>query len=76
MIDCSVMPFIPSGNTNAPAMAVADRAVSIIHKPGPGEMTMHEFERTSPLVERDHRHAWPAHRAWRTCTEHLASDRK
>ena len=30
VIDCSVMPFIPSGNTNAPAMAVADRAVSII----------------------------------------------
>lgn len=30
VIDCSVMPFIPSGNTNAPAMALADRAVSII----------------------------------------------
>ena len=30
VIDCSVMPRIPSGNTNAPAMAVADRAVSII----------------------------------------------
>ena len=30
VIDCSVMPLIPSGNTNAPAMAVADRAVSLI----------------------------------------------
>ncbi|MDE0534227.1 MAG: GMC family oxidoreductase N-terminal domain-containing protein [Albidovulum sp.] len=32
VVDCSVMPFIPSGNTNAPAMAVADRAVSIMRK--------------------------------------------
>ncbi|MCY4459216.1 MAG: GMC family oxidoreductase N-terminal domain-containing protein [Albidovulum sp.] len=30
VIDCSAMPLIPSGNTNAPAMAVADRAVAII----------------------------------------------
>lgn len=30
VIDCSAMPLIPSGNTNAPAMAFADRAVSII----------------------------------------------
>jgi len=30
VIDCSAMPSLPSGNTNAPAMALADRAVSII----------------------------------------------
>ncbi|MEO1103625.1 MAG: GMC oxidoreductase, partial [Pseudomonadota bacterium] len=30
VIDCAAMPAIPSGNTNAPAMAFADRAVSII----------------------------------------------
>lgn len=30
VIDCAAMPLIPSGNTNAPAMALADRAVSII----------------------------------------------
>ena len=30
VIDCSAMPFIPSGNTNAPALAMGDRAASII----------------------------------------------
>ncbi|WP_421726528.1 GMC family oxidoreductase [Bauldia sp.] len=30
VIDCAAMPLIPSGNTNAPAMAFADRAVAII----------------------------------------------
>ncbi len=30
VIDCSAMPLIPSGNTNAPALAFADRAVAII----------------------------------------------
>jgi choline dehydrogenase len=30
VIDASAMPFIPSGNTNAPTMAVASRAVSIL----------------------------------------------
>ena len=34
VIDCSVMPRIPSGNTNAPAMAVADRAVSLMTNSG------------------------------------------
>lgn len=32
VIDCAAMPLIPSGNTNAPAMALADRAVSLIKK--------------------------------------------
>lgn len=30
VIDASVMPFIPSGNTNAPTMAVASRAVEFL----------------------------------------------
>lgn len=30
VIDASAMPFIPSGNTNAPAMALASRAVSFL----------------------------------------------
>jgi choline dehydrogenase len=30
IIDASVMPFIPSGNTNAPTMAVAHRAVDLM----------------------------------------------
>ncbi len=30
VIDCSAMPFIPSGNTNAPALAMGDRAVALI----------------------------------------------
>ena len=30
VIDCAAMPFIPSGNTNAPALALGDRAVALI----------------------------------------------
>jgi choline dehydrogenase-like flavoprotein len=30
VIDASAMPFIPSGNTNAPTMAVASRAVEFL----------------------------------------------
>jgi choline dehydrogenase len=30
VIDCSAMPFIPSGNTNAVALALGDRAVAMI----------------------------------------------
>ena len=30
VIDASAMPFVPSGNTNAPTMALADRAMSIL----------------------------------------------
>ncbi len=32
IIDASVMPFIPSGNTNAPTMAVASQAIDFISK--------------------------------------------
>jgi choline dehydrogenase len=30
VIDCAAMPAIPSGNTNAPVMALGDRAVALI----------------------------------------------
>ena len=30
VIDCAAMPFIPSGNTNAPALAMGDRAVALM----------------------------------------------
>ena len=30
VIDCAAMPFIPSGNTNAAALAMGDRAASLI----------------------------------------------
>jgi choline dehydrogenase len=30
VIDASAMPFIPSGNTNAPTMALADRAMDLL----------------------------------------------
>jgi choline dehydrogenase len=36
VFDCSVMPYIVSGNTNAPAMAVADRAVTLMMINGAG----------------------------------------
>jgi choline dehydrogenase len=34
VIDASAMPFIPSGNTNAPTMALADRAVHLMMSEG------------------------------------------
>ena len=30
VIDCSIIPLIPSGNTNAPAMAIGSKAASLI----------------------------------------------
>ena len=30
VVDCSVFPLIPSGNTHAPVVAVADRAADLI----------------------------------------------
>ncbi|MEZ5837885.1 MAG: GMC family oxidoreductase N-terminal domain-containing protein [Geminicoccaceae bacterium] len=33
VIDASAMPFVPSGNTNAPTMALADRAVALMDQP-------------------------------------------
>ena len=33
VFDCSLMPSIVSGNTNAPALAIADRAVKLMMEP-------------------------------------------
>ena len=30
VIDCSIIPAIPSGNTNAPAMAIGSKAAALI----------------------------------------------
>jgi choline dehydrogenase len=30
VIDCSIIPLIPSGNTNAPAMGIGSKAASLI----------------------------------------------
>ncbi len=35
VIDCAAMPTIPSGNTNAPVLALADRAVSLMFNEPP-----------------------------------------
>jgi choline dehydrogenase len=31
-VDCSVMPTVPGGNTNAPAVMIAERAVEFIRE--------------------------------------------
>jgi choline dehydrogenase len=42
VIDCSIIPFIPSGNTNAPAMAIGSKAAELIaadHQPDSGSLS-------------------------------------
>jgi choline dehydrogenase len=42
VIDCSIIPFIPSGNTNAPAMAIGSKAAELIaadHQPVSGPVS-------------------------------------
>ncbi|MGE0281749.1 MAG: GMC oxidoreductase [Rhizobiaceae bacterium] len=38
VIDCSIIPFIPSANTNAPAMAIGSKAADLV-----GE-SLHAFD--------------------------------
>lgn len=52
VIDCSAMPFIPSGNTNAPVMALASRAVDFIagNKRGPENPSFRGGRRVAVLI--------------------------
>src|SRR4030095_1924900 len=43
VFDCSLMPTVISGNTNAPALAIADKAVALVMRgaaPAPAERSM------------------------------------
>jgi choline dehydrogenase-like flavoprotein len=71
VIDASVMPRIVSANTNAPTMAVADRAVTLMREVGSdecgrkfvtrnaGPLSTHGGGAIVPLQVRSERHACP-----------------
>lgn len=48
VIDCSAMPSIPSGNTNAPALAMGDRAVVMIMDQGQSASRVTESREAVP----------------------------
>ena len=54
IVDASIMPTIPSGNTNAPVLAIADRAVDIMT----GQVSVTETGRSAGTGRRTGAKAW------------------